>query len=85
MQIPADSCLRLRKLLYGLKQAPRVWSSKFHSTMVELNFTQAKSDPCLYTNRGDHIFLVVYVDDGIIIADSTEKCGRVVAGTNKSK
>jgi len=55
----------LLKTLYGLKQAPREWNSVLHNFMVEIGFTQCKSDPCLYVKEAgkDKIVVGIYVDD----------------------
>lgn len=61
---------KLMKSLYGLKQAPRCWNIRFHEILIELNFAQCTSDPCLYTKKvGDKkILLTLFVDDGLVAA-----------------
>lgn len=60
---------RLRKALYGLKQAAHAWHAKLLSEMQRMGFTASDADPCLfYKGEGEHrVYVLVYVDDGIII------------------
>ena len=64
---------RLRKGLYGLKQAPRQWNGKFHSFLSEFGFVRSNEDPCLYCyqSKNDVVYLVLYVDDGLVFSTST--------------
>jgi hypothetical protein len=58
---------KLKRTLYGLKQSPREWNAVIHRFLISQQFTQLKSDPCLY-KRGcddDVIYVAVYVDDVI--------------------
>jgi len=77
-QIDSGSCLRLRKALYGLKQAPRAWNSTFDSALKALDFNPTLSDQCVYIHKGLSTIVVVYVDDGIILADTEQECVRVL-------
>jgi hypothetical protein len=62
----------LNKALYGLKQAPQAWFERLRSGLVKLGFVPSKCDPSLFTLHTTHhtIFLLVYVDDIIIIGSS---------------
>lgn len=65
---------RLRKALYGLKQAARAWHAKLLSELIRLGFTASDADPCMFY-RGDaaeRVYLLIYVDDGIIIGRQQE-------------
>ncbi|GBN48468.1 Retrovirus-related Pol polyprotein from transposon TNT 1-94 [Araneus ventricosus] len=57
---------KLLKSIYGLKQAPRVWNERFKSFAMKCGLKQSNSDPCLFLNDEKSIYLIVYVDDGII-------------------
>lgn len=57
---------QLLKSIYGLKQAPRVWNERFKSFAMKCGLKQSNSDPCLFLNDEKSIYLIVYVDDGII-------------------
>jgi hypothetical protein len=66
---------RLHKSLYGLKQAPRAWNSRFATfLMTTLGFIEAKSDTSLFIfhHGSDIVYLLLYVDDIILTASSTE-------------
>lgn len=60
---------RLCRSLYGLKQAPRAWFLRLNSYLLQLGFTGSVADTSLFILRAaDYvIFLLVYVDDIIII------------------
>jgi hypothetical protein len=64
----------LRKSLYGLKQAPRAWYSRFATYLTTLGFIEAKSDTSVFIFRRDldTVYLLLYVDDIILTASSTE-------------
>lgn len=61
---------KLDKALYGLKQAPRAWYSRLSSKLLALGFIASKADISLfiYKKRSLIIYLLVYVDDIIILA-----------------
>jgi hypothetical protein len=69
-----DLVCRLNKSLYGLKQAPRAWYNQFATYLTSLGFIEAKLDTSLFIlRRGtDMIYLLLYVDDIILIASSSE-------------
>jgi hypothetical protein len=69
-----DLVCHLRKSLYGLKQAPRAWYSRFASYLTTLGFIKVKSDTSLFIFRcsSDTVYLLLYVDDIILTAASTE-------------
>jgi hypothetical protein len=65
---------KLKKSLYGLKQSPRMWYQKFDTNMLGLGFKRSKEDHCVYSKLiGDHvIYLVLYVDDMLLIGNNKE-------------
>jgi hypothetical protein len=66
--------------LYGLKQAPRAWYSRFATFLTTLGFLEAKSDTSLFIFRrgSDMVYLLLYVDDIILTASSTELPRRTI-------
>jgi hypothetical protein len=75
-----DLVCRLRKSLYGLNQAPRAWYSRFATYLTTLGFIEAKSDTSLFIFRrsSDTEYLLLYVDDIILTASSTELLCRTI-------
>jgi hypothetical protein len=65
-----DRVCKLLKSLYGLKQAPRCWRERLTKFLLKLKFYQSKADPCfyIYIENNKLMLLVMYVDDGYIIA-----------------
>lgn len=62
---------KLNKALYGLKQAARCWFQHFDTLIKELGFESSSVDRCLYIldkgNISENIYLLLYVDDIIIV------------------
>jgi hypothetical protein len=75
-----DLVCRLCMSLYGLKQAPRAWYSRFATYLTTLGFIEAKSDTSLFIFRrgSDTVYLLLYVDDIILTASSTELLHRTI-------
>ena len=65
---------KLNKSLYGLKQAPRAWNARFVDFVTTIGFSQSKSDASLfvYRNNGERAYLLLYVDEIIVTASSTQ-------------
>lgn len=74
VNVKHDQCLQLNKALYGLKQAPRAWNSRLNEVLSEKGFYPIISDQCVYTNNTSKQYILVYVDDGIIIGPDREQC-----------
>ncbi|TYK05426.1 gag/pol protein [Cucumis melo var. makuwa] len=60
---------KLNRSIYGLKQASRSWNIKFDTTIKSYGFDQNVDEPCVYKkiNKGKVAFLVLYVDDILLI------------------
>ena len=79
---PKHACL-LKKSLYGLKQSPRQWYKKFDSFVLGIGFERSKYDNCFYFILFDiHVYLLLYVDDILIISKSKEKISELKAMLN---
>ena len=63
---------RLKKSIYGLKQSAKLWNDTLNEFFMKLGFVRNRADPCLYkrTNSKGIIFLLVWVDDIVILAES---------------
>ncbi len=66
--------LKLHKSLYGLKQSPRAWNQKLDKALHAMGFKRSMHEACLYFKQGEggEIFLIIYVDDIIIMASNLE-------------
>jgi hypothetical protein len=66
--------IKLKRSMYGLKQSPRMWYQNFYTYMLGLGFTRSNKDHCVYFKLiGDHlIYLVLYVDDMLLIGNNKE-------------
>ena len=67
---------KLLKSLYGLHQSARAWYKCISAFITSKGFTVAESDPCVFY-RIDHKlnklqYIIVYVDDLLVISNSTE-------------
>ena len=61
---------KLRCSLYGLKQSPRAWFCRFSSVVKEFGMIRSATDHFVFyhhTSTGQCIYLIVYVDDIVII------------------
>ena len=70
----ASKACKLHRSIYGLKQASRSWNTRFDATVKEFGFAQNEDDPCIYRkdNGGVLIFLVLYVDDILIMGSNIQ-------------
>lgn len=66
---------KLKKSLYGLKQAPRCWFKKLSDALLRFGFVQSYDDASLfsYTQNGDEIRVLVYVDDLLICGNNGDR------------
>ncbi|XP_071681644.1 uncharacterized protein [Lolium perenne] len=78
---PQHLC-RLVKALYGLKQAPRAWHARLGSVLRDHGFVPSSADTSLFMLRRPDItmYLLVYVDDIIVVSSSPSAVGRLVHG-----
>ncbi|GAX85911.1 hypothetical protein CEUSTIGMA_g13327.t1, partial [Chlamydomonas eustigma] len=72
-----NAVCKLEKALYGLKQAPRAWHTKLRKELELLGFTASKADAGLFVRygkqRSDNVYLLVYVDDCLLITGKDNK------------
>ena len=76
-----DHLCRLFKALYGLKQAPRAWHARLGSVLRALGFIPSTADTSLFLLQRPEVtmYLLVYVDDIILISSSDVVADRLVA------
>jgi hypothetical protein len=67
-----DLVCKLKRSLYGLKHSPSQWYKRFASFMLAYGFKRSQYDSCVYIKfvNGSPIYLLLYVDDILIIAKS---------------
>lgn len=76
--------LELRRSLYGLKVSPKRWFEKFRTVVGQMGFKPFALKPCIfkwkYTKNGvsKEVILIMYVDDLLVIGDSSDKINEVV-------
>jgi hypothetical protein len=77
---------RLDKALYGLKQAPRAWHARLSSVLAALGFTPSTADTSLFILRRSELtlYLLVYVDDIIVVSSSSAATDRLVHQLGKT-
>ena len=64
-----DKVCKLLKSIYGLKQASRSWNIRFDEVIRSYDFVKNEDEPCVYRKVSGSviIFLVLYVDDVLVI------------------
>ena len=75
----------LNRSLYGLKQAGREWGVLFASFLTSWGFVRSTIDTCLFTydRSGLILWVLVYVDDCIIVDNSEDLRSRFVTDLGK--
>ena len=76
---PSHLC-HLKKALYGLKQVPRAWHARLSSVLGSLRFRPSTADTslCILSRADLTMFLLVCVDDIIVISSSTSATDRLL-------
>ena len=79
-EVGSNLVCKLDKGIYGLKQAPRAWHQTMKEKLGEMGFSPFKSDSCVYKkeNKGKPIFVVMYVDDGLIMGKVSSELKREI-------
>jgi len=57
----------LDRALYGLRDSPVLWYKTFCITLKKVGFFRLEKEPCLFYNKERIAYLVVYVDDFLLI------------------
>ena len=65
---------KLHRSIYGLKQASRSWNIRFDQVMKLYGFEKSPDEPCVYKKIQGIVvvFLVLYVDDILLIGNSVK-------------
>ena len=70
---------KLKRSIYGLKQASRSWDIRFDQAIKSFGFEKYLAKPCVYKRHRDKVvmFLVLYVDDVLLIGNDVEVMSSV--------
>ena len=82
----ADKVCKLQRSIYGLVQASRSWNLRFDEVIKAFGFIQVYNEACIYKKvSGSSIaFLILYVDDILLIGNNIEFLDSVKGYLNKS-
>ncbi|GKB61474.1 ribonuclease H-like domain-containing protein [Tanacetum coccineum] len=69
-----------RRSLYGLKQAPRAWFQRFAAYAARVGFHHSRCDSSLFIYRqgADTAYLLLYVDDIVLTASSSDLLQQII-------
>ncbi|KAK1608614.1 hypothetical protein QYE76_032287 [Lolium multiflorum] len=81
----ADMVCKLQRSIYGLKQASRSWNRRFDKVIKDFGFIQCHGEACIYKKvSGSSVaFLILYVDDILLIGNDIELLSSVKGYLNK--
>jgi histone deacetylase 1/2 len=84
-QRPHHLC-RLEKALYGLKQAPRAWHARLGAVLRQHGFVPSTADTSLFICQRPDVttYLLVYVDDIIVLSSQSMAIDRLVLGLRQA-
>ncbi|GJY80741.1 retrotransposon protein, putative, ty1-copia subclass [Tanacetum coccineum] len=79
IQIIPNGVCKLQRAIYGLKQASRQWNKRFDEEIKRFGFIQNRDEPCVYrkASGSDVVFLILYVDDILIMGNNIPKLKEV--------
>nr|GEV32347.1 RNA-directed DNA polymerase, eukaryota [Tanacetum cinerariifolium] len=83
---PNHVCL-LQRSLYGLKQAHRAWFHRFAAYATRVGFSSSRCDSSLFIYRSgtDTTYILIYVDDVVLISSSTTLLQKIIFSLHKGK
>ena len=82
----AKKMCKLQRSIYGLVQASRSWNKRFDSVIKAFGFIQTFGEACIYKKvSGSSVaFLILYVDDILLIGNNTEFLDSIKGYLNKN-
>src|SRR4051812_38011175 len=82
----ANKVCKLQRSIYGLVQASRSWNKRFDSVIKAFGFVQNFGEACIYKKvSGSSVaFLILYVDDILLIGNDIEFLDSIKGYLNKS-
>nr|GEZ72406.1 retrotransposon protein, putative, Ty1-copia subclass [Tanacetum cinerariifolium] len=74
-----DRVCKLQRSIYGLKHASRQWNKRFDKEIKKFRFIQNRDEPCVYrkASGSDVVFLILYVDDILIMGNNIPRLKEV--------
>ena len=76
---------KLQRSIYGLVQASRSWNIRFDEMIKVFGFMQTYGEACVYKKvSGSSVFLILYVDDILLMGNDIELLDSIKAYLNKS-
>jgi hypothetical protein len=77
---------KFQKSIYGLKQASRSWNMHFNEVVKGFGFIKNVEEPCVYKKVSGSVvvFLVLYVDDILLIGNDIPMMKVVKSSLRKS-
>jgi Reverse transcriptase (RNA-dependent DNA polymerase) len=76
---------KLKKGLYGLKQASREWYKKIRTEFEALDFKRCQTDHGIFhlSKNGTRVIIAIYVDDLLILSNSSTAVDQVKSDLKK--
>ena len=63
---------KLNKATYGLRSSPKSWQDHFAQVLQQMGLTRLTSEPNVYRNNEQTMFVMVYVDDLLFLGQQQE-------------
>ena len=81
----ANKMYKLHRSIYGLVQASRSWNIRFDELIKAYSFIQTCDEACIYKKvSGSSVaFLILYVDDILLIGNNTKFLDSIKGYLNK--
>ena len=80
----ANKVCKLQRSIYGLVQASQSWNIHFDSVIKAYGFIQTFGEACIYKSGSSVAFLILYVDDILLIGNNTEFLDSIKGYLNKN-
>ena len=82
----ANKVCKLQRSIYGLVQASRSWNIRFDNLIKAYGFIQTFGEACIYKKvSGSSVaFMILYVDDILLIGNDVEFLDSIKGYPNKS-
>ena len=68
----------LKKVLCGLKQTPFQWNKTLTSFLKSEGLAQLKTDQCIFKDSQNKLYLVIHVDNGIMMSRDPTKLNNLL-------